>query len=164
MQQSIQLAVALLAAEIGYMKRHRALTRRPPEAPRAARMSAVIGHEKCRLLCRRKMADLEDCAEVLCRYRNLIGRARNLADEAAILANGTRQAKAHARGAIVEHRLEDALVGGHSGSLGAWLGRPLSHRWPPRPKRRWPACRAPTTADSPRTRGCRSAIAPRRSV
>ena len=71
---------------------------------------------------------------MLHRDRDLIGRIGDLADEAAVLAQHMREPEAHARGALLEHRLEDALIGGDGALLSLLAQRRISHDRPPPPR------------------------------
>src|SRR5215472_14408728 len=113
MHQRIELDVPLLVAEIGQMKRYGTFALNTPLPFRATWMGASVGFLKRRLLSGREMTDIKNGVEVLHRDRDLVRRIGDLADKAAVLAHRVCQPEAHARRALVEHRLENALVGGN---------------------------------------------------
>jgi len=76
------------------------------------------------------MADLKDRVEVLDWNRNRIGRIRNLAYEAAVLAHRMREPQPHAGWPVVQHFLEYALVLGNRTEFAGFLDRRLTHGRP----------------------------------
>ena len=96
-------------------------------------MSASIGVQEGGLGGRRKMADLENCFEVLDWNGNGVGRIGYLAHEAAVLAHRVREPKAHARRPVVQHLLEYALVLRNGADFAGFVAVPPQSRAPPRP-------------------------------
>src|SRR6516225_832179 len=89
-------------------------------------MSARVGAQKGGPRLRREMTDVEDRVEVLNRYRNGIGRIRDLTNEAAVLAHGVGKPEPHSRRTLVENFLEDALVDGNRTGFGRLIDSSVS--------------------------------------
>src|SRR6266545_2007757 len=104
-------------------------------AEQAERVSPRVRGQEVALLALREVADLEDRVEVLRRDGHRVGRARDLRDEGAVLAERERQPVARAGRAVVDDALEHALVSRHRGQpVGRLLHR--SHEAAPWASRR----------------------------
>src|SRR5688572_25009943 len=105
----LELAPQPRTAEVGHADLDHMLALLPilaPDRPAAPGVGGAIGAKKGRALLRRKMAELEDGAEMARRHRRRIRRVGDLRDEALVLAERQRDLLARARRPAIDVGLE----------------------------------------------------------